>query len=729
MLLVVLGALLASVLIWAGCTNRVTGTQKENQKPVVYFVNIPPDGSTSSRNPLVYWAASDPDGRVRAFRYIVVLQTALGGQTPQQYSATINAMDSATFIADKGVYLRVDDSLPNPQTQAVVTMSADISDPVSQFVPQYVFLQAIDDRGLKSDVAYRVLKRNDNPPETSIEFLNYDEQASPFINAPTRGGLITGVRFQLTGDDPDYPVNPPPFQFQWKLFGPYTYDTITGGEYAQMLNMVLDTVFVTNDAKVYRFGQGQFIVFYCDSIDSVRDTVFQVPCDTLFIDTITRANQYGNIRTIANVDDSTFKSSGLYRPVDSSKSADLTGWVYSQYDTVYNVFRAPEAQSDSTIQRRFLLWARCRDDAFVPDLTPAYGPCGVIDPKFERDVLIVDFYKVSLNAHINSPRSNARTQGILSDSALQYWRRVLDNWGSSAGLNVGFDTTDYVKINGQGDRIDLKQYLQHKVAIMYNDDVIASGWYNGAGGLSDAASKTLKAVDAGVNVWYVMRTPFAGDMKTQPAFYRPDQQFALYFGVDSVRFTGWGYYANIGAANPTFRIEDFVGAYPLKSTWPVLAIDTANLHGRYQWLEGVYFNHLKWIDSLGALPEVGWAFRNNASDPLYLYKSMYGPIHPLGQQFSYEGAPCAHRMQSNLFRTVFFAFTPLGLQDGPAQVVVDSVMNWLYDKYLPSRTTTVDRYPDARLQISAAQIRKFDADRTKQVLEYLGKEQKPITNK
>ncbi len=182
MLLVVLGALVGSLLFWAGCTNRVTGTMKANQKPVVYFVNIPPDGSTSSRNPVVYWAASDPDGRVRSFRYIVVLQDSLHGQTPQQYSATISAMDSLGFLAAKGVYLRVDDSLPNPQTQAVVTMSADISDPVSAFVPQYVFLQAIDDQGLKSDVAYRLLKRNDNPPSTAVEFLSYDEQASPFIN-------------------------------------------------------------------------------------------------------------------------------------------------------------------------------------------------------------------------------------------------------------------------------------------------------------------------------------------------------------------------------------------------------------------------------------------------------------------------------------------------------------------------------------------------------------------
>ncbi len=497
-----------------------------------------------------------------------------------------------------------------------------------------------------------------------------------------------------------------------------------------MLSLILDTVFVTNDAKVYRFGKGEFIVFYCDSIDSVHDTVLQVPCDTLFIDTIQHTNQFGTIKTIANVDDSAFKASTFYRPVDSSKSSDLTGWVSSAYDTVYNVYKAPGAQSDSTIQRRFLLWARCRDDAFVPDLTPAYGPCGVIDPKFERDVLIVDFYKVSPNAHYNPPVSGARLGGLLADTAYNYWNHTLHEWAANSGnFPLDFDTTDFFRPNSHGDQVPLKLFLQHKVAILYNDDVIGAGFYNLAGGASDPALKTYKAVDAGVNVWFCARAPFiAPDLKTQPQFYRPGSQFSLYFGVDSVRYTGWGFYANLGAG-PSFRIEDFIGAYPLKTTWPSLMVDSANLHRRYQWLSGAYSNHLIWIDSLACLPEVGWAFRSNFTDPLYLYKSLYGPIHPLGQQFSYEGAPCAIRLESNLFRTSFFAFTPLGIQDDSAQVMVDSVMNWLYDKYLPSRPNTIDRYPNARLSLSAAQIRQMDAAMTQQRLEYLGKKPKPITNK
>jgi len=51
-----------SVLFMFGCTDTIDGDMNVNQKPIVYFVNIPPDGQQFSRNPEVYWVGLDNDG-------------------------------------------------------------------------------------------------------------------------------------------------------------------------------------------------------------------------------------------------------------------------------------------------------------------------------------------------------------------------------------------------------------------------------------------------------------------------------------------------------------------------------------------------------------------------------------------------------------------------------------------------------------------------------------------
>jgi hypothetical protein len=733
-LMLAVGGILLALLATSGCSNRVSGTMKNNEKPVAYFVNIPPDGSFSSRNPIVYWAGTDPDGRVIDFRYIVVPVASMGAMTPQQYAATLADLPKTDWLARGGIYLHVSDSLPNTQTSATVKMSADLNDPVNSYVSQYVFLQASDDRGTLSNVAMRLLKRNDNPPSTKLQFLNYDENTSPFINSVISGGAISGVRFKLEGEDLlDYPVDAPPFEFEWKLFGPYTYvDSAHQLEYGQVLAMILDTVFVTTDAHLYHFGEGEYQVFYCDSLDTVNDTVYRIPCDTLFIDTITRDNQYGHIRTILDVNDSTFRASSLgnsHRLVDSSN-----GWTTAQYDTVFNLYRDPLFQSDSTIQRRFILWARSRDDAAVMDLTPAFGPCAVIEPRYERDVYVVNFVQASSPSTFNCPIFGGGDNYWPGDTAYHYWKDFLtgNNARGIAGWRpeMVFDTSDYYSLTKNNNRIPLKAFLQHKVAILFSDDAVSSVFYDATGASTDASIKTLKAVDAGVNVWMVMRAPLGGAKADGARFYRPasnDQQFGLYFGVDSVRYTGWLGFA--GASQPinwtgqSIRIEDFIGAYSLQPGWPMAVVDTNQYHRRYKWSPSVG-NRLRWMDTLGAVAEVGWVFRKNYTQPLYLYKSKYGSIHPLGTQYSYEGTPVAHRTNGGTFRTAFFGFSPLYIADSTGQVIVDSVMNFLYDKYLTAPPTGT-RYPNADIQLSPADIARMDAIRTKEYLEKHNKTANP----
>jgi hypothetical protein len=78
----------------------------------------------------------------------------------------------------------------------------------------------------------------------------------------------------------------------------------------------------------------------------------------------------------------------------------------------------------------------------------------------------------------------------------------------------------------------------------------------------------------------------------------------------------------------------------------------------------------------------------------------------LGISQSFNGRPVAHRLTTSLFKTVHFNFTPLAIDSTQMQVVVDSVLNWLYDPTLGSSSVSDGRYPEAQVKVSVAEARE-----------------------
>lgn len=716
-------AMVASAVLLSGCPDRVTGTQVENKKPVVYFSNVPPDGFGTSRNPILYWIGTDPDGQVRLFRYAVVTESEMGGLTPEQYRSQV----LGTLPDSRWTYLRVDDSLPDPQTKNVVRMSASIDDPVNVYIRQYVYLQAFDEQGLGSDIVFRSYMRNDNPPQTYVGFEGYGLPYNPFINARMPGGVITGVRASWTADDKlDYPSDPPPFEFEWKLYGPYESDPLANGEYEQLMSQFVARVFVANDGKLYRIGQGEEIIFYCDSLDTTSDTIVRYPCVTLFVDTISGVNPYGTLDSMLLIDDPVFLASDLHRPVDSSN-----GWVLNKRDTLFDVYRNAHQYHDTskTVENKFVLWVRCRDDAQVPDLVPAFAPVSVIDPRYERDILLIDFQLAYVRPNapiygreVRLPIGTDPMEYYLRDTTYMYWKKRIELWNPS----IPFDTIDYWHLNRRDNYIPLRKLLQYKLAVLYNDDVQASGM-NAGGNASPAAIQIYKAVDAGVNLLLMMRSPWIGTQGTgasdpdHPEI--PDAQYQRYFGISSIIYSGWWKYAT-----DSIRIEDFVGAISLNSSeWPDLELNVDQLHYRYRWggtaIPPKQMPLIGWQDSTNALPEVGWAARHYGTEAIYLYKSKYGQDHPLGPNNSYQGSPVATRLETNVFRTAHFSFTPMCIEDDQMQGVINKMFDWLYPAHLQSPNNTVNRYPGAKVKLSVESIRKNDVERNelfKRLSESLG---------
>lgn len=751
----VLTLLISPAFLLTSCTKTLDGDKKPNQKPIVSFVNIPPEGAQFSRNPKIYWIGRDQDGVITYFRYHVATEEMMGIEGPGQD----DLMQYITSVSDQDwEYLDIDPTGPDPQTSQVIEMSASLESPVKTFLNQYVFLQGVDDKGLASDIVVRRFSRNDNPPDTKPLPLKKGSRANPAINGVTKGGIITGVPIRVTAEDPiDYPEadSRPPFEYQWRLYGPYT-----DAERQQIRDDYVRPVCVTVDAEVFHVGEeitrvevsydttGQIdttrYTVICDPNADVSDTTTDWPSirpfvefDTMlmvdeFPDSLVRfgAISYSGNDTAWNP--SCGEGAANYK-CEVKQNPDLwlgdtlsETWVVSRLDTlkdtIYNVFW--DYPSDTTLQLDFIFWIRSRDDAGVADLVPPFEDMSVINPRYERDIAVVDLL----------PRGRLRPPFYLNNDTFNiraYWKDLIDSWDAShPEFDIEFDTTtvaedwyqgsspDYINAGALAAGAPIAELLKHKALILYDDNMSQPG--------QTKLATVFEAIDAGINVWATWRVPVGASADNLEDLNIPliDTTFYDYFAVERSAFRGWYKMAfhmiNFAEEKPRGFYQDFTEGLPVfggEGGWPHLPIDSAQLHQRYYWgRNDAYWASVDFAnptDSVGvkfnpALPEVDWSQVRRGGQTLYKYKSLYGPNHPLGFRHSFHGSPVAVRYPTSLFRTAYFNFTPLAIDDDSMKVVADSILTWLYDPDLGTAGGGVqeNRYPHAPVKISIDQARE-----------------------
>ncbi|MCH7689891.1 MAG: hypothetical protein IIA17_02445 [candidate division Zixibacteria bacterium] len=706
----------------SGCRSDWQGEATGNVAPIVGFINSPPESTNFSGNSVIYWWGSDPDGIIAYFRYHVATVDEIGDPAPD--SAAL-----ATYIETVNdtswTYIDVDVANSQPGTQEIIKLSADLSDPVNTFVRQYVFLQAFDEEGMGSRIASRIFGRNDNPPQTLL--FNPLSLDLPFVDAVESGGVITGVKLRWKGEDLiDFPQDPPPFEFEYRLYGPYN-DSV--------LNLVTSQFFtiryVTSDGKVFKIGD---IIIRCDTtitlpqltecdstVSPPKCSTLTLPpdtavtCDTLVVSLTTPSDARGGLEDFFDIENPLFTADSIFNSVvfQSSNSIDGGPWVEKTSDTIFNVFATYKdsisnfPDRDTTVEMSFVFWIRCRDDAQVPDIVPAFKTVRVLNPRYEREILIVDGTE-----HLTITRWSNRW--VHADSARGLWYDVIKKWADSReGSSLYLDTSrtpqagrhyrDYLQTKRTADTVSLAALLQHKLIILYNESAKPA--------VIDefVLPKIYKAIDAGVNVWVMMRAAVGpGGQTSSLSLNGASPNYARYFGVTQVVFTGWGCHAIGTKCSPQARIEDFIGATARQPGWVDMVVDTFRLRTMLNWSASSNPN-LHW-DSTQlnyGLSEVGWSIRTFGTELLYKYKSFYGPTHPLGEAYVFEAAPVAHRLNAGLYRTVHCNFTPIVLDTLAFQSMADSILNWLYDPSLGTGApTTKTRYNDSKLNLTIENARE-----------------------
>jgi len=643
-----------------GCSPDRTGTASGNKPPIVYIVNTPPDGAQFSRNPDLNWYATDIDGFISMFRYTVIVDSLMTiNGTPVTVEEFIAQATPEQFGWKT---LTVD--LDNPQSTATVRLYADVDDPVNSYVEQYLFVQAMDDQGALSEVAWRRYSRNNHYPNT------HHRASQVFINAKSENSPSPGIVLTWDGaDSTDWGRAIPPLEYEWRLFGPFEQD---------------DPIYVNlvKEGCVY---------------DPVGDSLT-------------------NCRDVPVLDLTTIPTTlmGITQPIAHSEgpnyATDPTDvWVTDESVTIYDVFK-DVPNITKTTQFKFVFWVRARDDGFVPDPTPSFSQFYVIEALFEKNVALYDDTFYNFPAAMFFPDSLDLTKSVFYN----YINTALENiYGPGTAR---FDTitptdpsvppgtsTDYYfvttstahissPVNTYGGKAitpispTMVDILSHKVHLFYNDDALGGPSEDTAFGL---LGYTYFAMDMGASAWFMARNMENGSQSTNPGPFAMSALFSSYYGIELMEYEGWTKYS-LGTVidgnpltSPTWN-EQFIGAKTLiPSIFPDIDIDPELLK-RYVTLDENWFLPL-FADQFGqtpvehellALPEVGTGTRTSIAPPVYLYSSKDSSASP------YDGKVMGVAQEANDVRSVAFLFTPIATRADQTQVLFNNTLAYLMDKFI-----------------------------------------------
>jgi len=488
-----------------------------------------------------------------------------------------------------------------------------------------------------------------SPPVTALVDFVIDKD---YINAEGPGRDRTGLPAVWSATDIiDHPYDEIDYQYEYRLYGPYDDALI-----AIVTDSFRTPVFRTFDGRMFYMNNTGAELYVCDT--SYDGGVESIECDTILVDTLTASNDYGIIDTLVRFEDTDFVNS----PMFNRTAVHSGGWIDDTTATLFDVFNV--FPSDTTWKANFIFWVRARekDDTLAVDPTPEFAFCKIIDPHFERDVLVTNW---SASADENSVHySNVKA----------YWGEAIRAWIDRTGRGgiVDFDIDrDFWRATTSGAFADFQATtLHYKVIIVCQDGAVAGPWAKYPFG----KEMIFSAMASGVNVWAATRVPLGtfsyGSMGGDQI---ASEDYRYYFGLEQYAYSGWsGYLLRSGG---TDRVEDFVGTLsPDSAMWPPLDVDTARLHSLYRWDAPAV-----WAPEIAALPEVDWMIRSYDTEIIYLYKSKYGAVHPIHEDLSFQGRPVMFRLDRGLFRSVQSLFTPIAIEQTTAQVMVDSVLDWLYD--------------------------------------------------
>ncbi len=222
------------MLIYAGCSDKSLGGKlKINTPPTIEWASVGND-SLNHVNPVLHWFTRDQDGVVLDRLYTVLLQSTVD---------SLGGVDAvlANFPPSTWTIVHSD--------SASIPLAA--SEDTSVYIPQYVFVKAMDDDSLFSNIIYKAMARNNHRPTCYVVVptvkVGSRDVPDPQWCLPETTSTFKGIRVAWVGKDSiDIPGIQPDFYWNIRLYGPFpdsaSADTV--GPYRQFYNSSDSSVWI-----------------------------------------------------------------------------------------------------------------------------------------------------------------------------------------------------------------------------------------------------------------------------------------------------------------------------------------------------------------------------------------------------------------------------------------------------------------------------------------------------
>ncbi len=603
-------------LIVIGLSCSKPGFQGEspvNMAPQCYLANIPPDGEKFSRNPILYWYATDIDGFIQEFRYIVKKAEDIND----------DALGYAELVMASGDYSGwtsiIVDEVPPGKSPYTDTIRSFASYDPEVYTKQYMLIQAIDNHGAMSNLtdttptgieirAYRGYSRNNHPPETYLTPL---PQGKVYFSLVDTTELYKGVSISWSGSDSlDYTRAQPPFEYRWQVFGPFEDSAQASPDMSKLI--------------------------------------------------------YGSLDSLGNV------------------------WVDDEVAVLFNLYRN-EGEADTTRANYFYFMVDARDDAYVPDPTPASVVFYAVEPAFEHDVLLVDN-----NTYIGSHcvlRGKGNEFGRITPTDEQvirfqtYFKHIFEQAGyydESKGDAMFWYYQDDPYIPNKKYPPPLDIMLRYKLIVNLNEN--HKPIYTDADYFEDYADY----LNLGGKMMFIGWNNFAQFESEGLHRYASSNFPYMYCGVTAEYYTYW-------------KKEDFDKIGPSKQNTPEEYIRGERVTNDLNFPQYLYVDsegHLRdyYITSTtwdnvtrtndypfrgGAEPWVNYFVKSISSEALYTSKSVYSDFRDFEAKFnqsSIDGKVNSVRLKTDLFRTAVFGFSMYCMPEDQAIELMRVIMAWFFEE-------------------------------------------------
>ena len=622
-------AMFAMAAIWGCGEPGFDGPKPVNKAPECYLANIPTSGTQYSKNPVLYWFASDEDGYIKEYRYVVKKADEINDDPLTYITNTVQDEDYDDWSS-----IVIGENPSQSPTTDTIQFFADIDPEI--YVKQYFFVQAVDNHGAVSRLtdtisengqqkisilAYRMFYRNNHAPNTHLYF----EDTILYYSLDTLYESYDGIPFSWEGSDSlDYKRAQPKFEFHWQLYGPF---------------------------------------------DSIDDT-------------------------------STSDPSKLVR--ESYDSTTNSVWVEQEGVTLYDLYdKAPP--SSETRTKWFTFKVMSRDDAFVADPEPEITAFRVLEPKFEKDVLLIDNNTYFPGSMMILTARDIKFYGKDDPRVLMFQERY-----SSIFEEAGYPVDDlYFHLNT--DRPTDKRVpgvdtlVKYKLVIMVADNCQTKNDGN------KHWTPLANYMDIGGKVMLIGWNNFNPNIKPRGFLSFASGAFENhYFGINGEYMAGWGERDNMSAPYDEWwwyitgiTNEEMVQAVAderITGLPLVLSVDSNRLDDYFiaqnTWIaeaDTVFENDTtvvrSWFEKnnypfkQNAEPWVNYFEKDPSAEALYIANSLYD--NPRDFKFSGEtidGKPIAVRKDGGLYKTAVFGFSLYCRPKAEAVELMRGMIEWFLEE-------------------------------------------------